>query len=149
MAFTGTAHAVAPAAADRELERVRTLARVMDGKYVDPLIGLLLPGVGDVVGSLIGFYVIMVAWRRHVSPVILARMLLNLGFDLLMGLVPLVGDVVDLAFKSNVRNVELLMARPTGRATTRDWLFVGAAALAYVAIMAVVIWGVIALLRHL
>jgi hypothetical protein len=99
MAITGTADGIQPATADRGLERVRTLARVMDQKFVDPLMGILLPGVGDVIGSLIGFYVVMVAWRRRVSPVILARMILNLGFDMLMGVIPLVGDAVDLAFK--------------------------------------------------
>jgi hypothetical protein len=149
MAITGTAHGIRPATADRTLERVRTLARVMDQKFVDPLMGILLPGVGDVIGSLIGFYVVVVAWRRRVSPVILARMILNLGFDMLMGVIPLVGDAVDLVFKSNVRNVELLLARPTGRATARDWLFVIVAALAYLAVMGLVIWGVIALLRAL
>jgi hypothetical protein len=149
MAITDAADGYAPDVADRDLERVRTLARVMDNKLVDPLMGFLLPGVGDMIGSLIGFYVVMVAWRRRVSPVIITRMILNLGFDLLMGLLPLVGDAVDLAFKSNVRNVELLLARPTGKATTKDWLFVIGAALLYLAIMALVIWGVIALLRHL
>lgn len=147
MALTGTADAIGPAKADRELERVRTLARVMDQKFVDPLMGILLPGVGDVIGSLIGFYVVMVGWRRRVSPVILARMILNLGFDMLMGVIPLVGDAFDVVFKSHMRNVDLLLARPTGRATAKDWLFVLGAALAYIAVMALVIWGVIALFR--
>jgi hypothetical protein len=48
-----------------------------------------------------------------------------------------------------VRNVELLMARPTGRATAKDWLFVIGAALAYLVTMGLVIWGVIALFRSL
>jgi hypothetical protein len=149
MAITGTADGQASVDTDRSLERVRALAQWMDNKFVDPLMGILLPGVGDMIGSLIGFYVVGVAWRRRVSPVILARMIVNLGFDLLMGLIPLVGDAVDLVFKSNVRNVELLLARPTGRATARDWLFVIGAAVAYLAVMSLVIWGVIALLRAL
>ena len=41
---------------DAELERVRTLARVLDDYFVDPLIGLFMPGVGDVIGSLLGIY---------------------------------------------------------------------------------------------
>jgi hypothetical protein len=149
MAITGTAEHFEPAATDRDLERVRTLARVMDHYLVDPLMGFLLPGIGDVIGSLIGFYVVMIAWRRRVSPVIIARMILNLGFDMAIGVIPLIGDVVDLAFKSNVKNVELLAARPTGRATWKDWLVVAGAALAYLAVMGLVIWGVIALVRAL
>ena len=149
MAITGTADGVSPAKADRDLERVRTLAHWMDNKLIDPLMGLLLPGIGDAIGSIIGFYVVMVAWRRRVSPVIIARMILNLGFDMLMGVVPLVGDAVDLKFKANVMNVELLMKRPTGKATAKDWLVVVGAVAAYLAVLGVVIWGVIALLRHI
>jgi hypothetical protein len=149
MAITGTADGYEPEVADRDLARVRTLAHWMDNKLIDPLMGLLLPGIGDAIGSLVGFYVVMIAWRRRVSPVIIARMILNLGFDLLMGLLPLVGDAVDLKFKANVMNVELLMKRPTGKATAKDWLFVLGAAVLYLAIMGLIIWGVIALLRHL
>jgi hypothetical protein len=149
MAITGTADHFEPAATDRELERVRTLARVMDHYLVDPLMGFLLPGIGDVIGSLIGFYVVAIAWRRKVSPVLIARMILNLGFDMLIGVIPLLGDVADLAFKSNIKNVELLESHPTGRATWKDWLIVAAAAAAYLAVMGLVIWGVIALVRAL
>src|SRR3569623_926130 len=96
---------------DRDLARVRTLARGMDGYLVDPLIGFVLPGIGDVIGSLIGFYTVVVAVRRRVSPVIIARMILNLGIDALIGIVPIVGDIFDLSFKANQKNVALLEQR--------------------------------------
>ncbi len=134
---------------DRELARVRTLARVMDGYFVDPLIGLVLPGIGDVIGSLIGFYTVFVAYRRRVSPVIIARMILNLGIDAVLGIIPLVGDVFDLGFKANQKNVALLEQRQTGRATGRDWLVVAGATAAYLAVMALAVWGVVALVRAL
>lgn len=134
---------------DRELARVRTLARVMDGYFIDPLIGFVLPGVGDVVGSLIGFYVVFVAVKRKVSPVIIARMIGNLGVDALVGAIPLVGDVFDLGFKANQKNVELLTQRPTGRATGADWLIVAGAVAAYLAVVALCVWGVVALVRAL
>src|SRR5689334_21255829 len=66
---------------DVELDRMRLFARVLDRYFVDPLIGLLIPGGGDVLGSLLGVYTVMVAARRNVSPVIIARMLLNLAAD--------------------------------------------------------------------
>ena len=135
--------------ADRDLARVRTLARVMDGYFIDPLIGFVLPGVGDVIGSLIGFYTVFVAVRRRVSPVIIARMILNLGLDALLGIIPIVGDIFDLGFKANQKNVALLEQRPRGRATGRDWLVVAGAAAAYLAVMALVVWGVVALVRAL
>jgi len=134
---------------DRELARVQTLARVMDHYLVDPLIGFVLPGIGDAIGSLIGLYIVAVAWRRRVSPVLIARMILNLGADMVLGVLPIVGDAFDMSFKAHQRNAELLVQRTTGRATWRDWVVVGLAAAAYVAVVALVVWGVIAIVRAL
>ncbi len=140
-----------PVREDKDIHRARTLALVLDNFLVDPLIGALAPGVGDVIGSLLGMYTVMLAVRRKVSPVIIARMLLNLGIDMVVGVVPIVGDALDFGWKANRKNAELLAERHAtgGRATARDWAFVGAAALLYVAIMVGVIWGVTALIRHI
>jgi len=139
---------MAPPPAD--LERVRTITRVLDHYLVDPLLGLLLPGAGDLIGSLLGLYVVGLAVQRKTSPVIIARMLLNLALDAGLGVVPIVGDLADFAFKANEKNLALLSARPTGgKATARDWLFVGGAALVFVAVIALVIYGVVALVRAL
>ena len=141
-AGTGTAR-------DTELDRVRTLARVLDRYYVDPLLGLILPGGGDVIGSMLGIYTVMIAVRRKVSPVIVARMLMNLAVDTVFGIIPLVGDLFDFGFKAHVKNAELLSERALrgGRARGRDWLIVIGAAFAYMLVMALVIYGVIRLFR--
>lgn len=131
-----------------ELEGVRKLTRVLDHYLVDPLLGLVLPGAGDLIGSLLGLYVVGIAVRRRVSPVVIARMLLNLALDAGLGLVPVVGDIADFAFKANNKNLALLVERrERGTATARDWLVVGAAALAFAAVIAVVVYAVIALVR--
>jgi hypothetical protein len=134
---------------DPEIARVRTLARVLDGYFVDPLLGLVLPGIGDVLGSVLGLYVVVVAVRRKVSPLVIARMLLNLGLDAALGAVPLLGDVFDFAFRANRRNLALLTDRVAagGRPTPRDWLAVGGAAAVFVAIVGLVGWGIVALVR--
>ena len=134
---------------DTELNRVRLLARVLDRYFVDPLIGLVIPGGGDVLGSMLGIYTVMIAVRRKVSPVIIARMLMNLAVDAVVGFIPLVGDLFDIGFKANTKNLELLTesVEHGGRATGRDWLIVVGAALAYMIVMAFVIWGVVALFR--
>lgn len=134
---------------DTELDRVRAIARVLDDYFVDPLIGFLLPGAGDVIGSVLGIYTIVIAARRKVSPVIIARMLMNLTVDAILGFIPFVGDLFDAGFKAKKRNLELLVERVEhgGRATARDWLIVIGAGLAYVAVMALIVWGIVALLR--
>ncbi len=128
---------------------MRALARVLDRYYLDPLLGLLLPGGGDVLGSLLGIYTVVLAARRRLSPVVIARMLMNLAADAAIGFIPLIGDVFDFGFKAHVRNLDLIADRSLhgGRATTRDWLVVIGASLAYLAVMALVVWGIVALLR--
>jgi len=134
--------------ADLELERVRRLARVLDHGMVDPLLGFVLPGVGDLIGSLLGLYIVAIAVRRRVSPVVIARMLLNLALDAGIGAIPVIGDLADIAFKANDKNVALLASRDaTGKATARDWLAVGGAALALVAVIGLVIYAIAAVLH--
>lgn len=65
------------ATADPGIARARALARILDDYFVDPLIGLVLPGVGDVIASVLGLYIVAIALRRRVSPVVIARMLLR------------------------------------------------------------------------
>ncbi len=136
---------------DTELDRVRSLARVLDRFFVDPILGLVIPGGGDVLGSLLGIYTVVIAARRKVSPVIIARMLMNLAGDALLGFIPLVGDLFDFGFKANQRNVELLASRTEhgGRATAKDWLLVVGAVLAFLVVLGLIGYGIVRLMRAL
>ena len=97
---------------------------------LDALIGLV-PGLGDTSTSLVSFYILAAAVRYRVPKITMLRMGLNVGFDYLVGSLPVVGDVADAWWKSNRKNLELLRQRATvsaeearaGRAS--DWLFVG------------------------
>ena len=131
-----------------DLERVRTLTRVLDHYLVDPLLGVVLPGAGDLIGSLLGLYVVGLAVRRRTSPMVVARMLLNLALDAGLGFVPIVGDLADFAFKANEKNLALLTERPPGaKATARDWLMIGGAALVFAGVIALLIYGIVAVVR--
>jgi hypothetical protein len=136
-------------ARDTELQRVRSVARVLDTYFVDPLIGLFIPGGGDVLGSLLGVYTVMIAARRGVSPVIIARMLMNLAGDAVIGFIPFVGDLFDLGFKANQRNVDLLEKsfEHGGRPTARDYLILIGAVLAFLTVMGFIAWGIVSLFR--
>lgn len=136
---------------DPEIERVRRMARILDHYLVDPLIGLVLPGAGDLIGSLLGLYAVSVAIRRKMSPVVVARMLMNLALDALLGVVPLLGDIADIAFKANERNVKLLVDRADrgGKATARDWATIAGAALVFGAAIGLTIYALVAVIRAL
>jgi hypothetical protein len=101
----------------RELERLRTLSRLLDSAFVVPgtryRIGLdaivgLVPGIGDAISAVFSFYIIFQAARMGVPKATLARMMGNVGLDTIVGEIPLLGDLFDAGFKSNLRNVSLI-----------------------------------------
>ena len=73
----------------------------------DALIGLI-PGVGDTFGALLSTYIIVEAARRGASTWTVARMLGNVAVETLFGAFPIVGDLFDVVFKANQRNMALL-----------------------------------------
>jgi hypothetical protein len=138
---------------DPALEAAATLARWLDGRFLDPLLGLLLPGVGDLLGSALGLYPVLLAWRRRAPKPLLARMLLNLAADAAGGAIPLLGDVWDFLFRAHARNLDLLRARAASGEVRGHWsdtLVVVAAfvlllvALALPIVTAVWIWRAVA-----
>lgn len=76
---------------------------------LEPIIGLI-PVLGDLAGLLISCYVLLEAHRAGASPRIKQQMVRNMLIDFFGGLVPVVGDVFDFAWKANVRNTQLLRA---------------------------------------
>jgi hypothetical protein len=74
---------------------------------LDALIGLI-PGVGDTLGALLSTYIIVEAARRGASVWTVTRMLGNVAFETLIGAIPIVGDLFDVVFKANMRNLALL-----------------------------------------
>ena len=141
-----------PVPRDEALEAATTLARWLDHRFVDPLLGLLLPGVGDLIGSALGLYPVLLAWRRRAPKALLARMLLNLAADAAGGAIPIVGDIWDFLFRAHARNLELLRARASGAEVRGHWsdtLLVGAALLLAVAALAAPVVAVVWLFRAL
>ena len=76
---------------DGAIEAATTLAHWLDHRFVDPLLGLLLPGVGDLLGAALGLYPVLLAWQRRAPKVLLARMILNLAADAAGGAIPVLG----------------------------------------------------------
>ncbi|MBB3965788.1 DUF4112 domain-containing protein [Rhizobium metallidurans] len=100
------------------LRRMRGLARLMDTALripgtrfsfgADSIMGLV-PGIGDFAGAAISLYIVNEARQLGVPKDKLVKMLVNIGFDAAAGSVPLVGDLFDVYFKSNRRNLELVL----------------------------------------
>jgi hypothetical protein len=63
--------------------------------------------VGDVISGIVGTWVIAEAARFGIPRIVIARMTVNLVVDLAIGLIPFLGDLYDIAFRSNSRNLAL------------------------------------------
>jgi hypothetical protein len=74
---------------------------------IDALLGLL-PGFGDTASAFASVYILQAATKYGVPRVTLARMTLNIGIDLIVGAIPIVGDLFDVYWKANQKNVQLL-----------------------------------------
>ncbi|MBT8480203.1 MAG: DUF4112 domain-containing protein, partial [Myxococcales bacterium] len=90
---------------------------------LDPIIGILFPGVGDAVTGVGSVGLMALALRRGVPRVIMFRMILNILIDVLAGALPIVGDIFDLAYKSNRRNLELIRQHEAPGSKATVWLY--------------------------
>lgn len=120
-----------------QLNRLRVWQRRLDEAFPIPgtrirfgwdAIAGLVPGAGDLVTALFGLTILYHAFRMRIPTVVVARMTINLALDLAVGLVPVAGDVADIFWKANTRNMALLerhvaVEQPPTRA---DYVFVGA-----------------------
>jgi hypothetical protein len=100
----------------KQVERLSTLldeSITLPGGYrigIDPIVGIV-PVVGDLLASAVSVYVVLEAAYLGVPRATLARMVLNLVVDTVVGSIPAVGPVFDAVFKANARNVALLEGR--------------------------------------
>ncbi len=98
-------------------DKLNQLAWLMDSYFripgtqirfgLDGLIGLI-PGFGDALGAVISSHILTQAAQMGVPKSILLKMAFNIGFDAILGIVPVIGDVSDIVWKANQRNVQLL-----------------------------------------
>lgn len=93
--------------AARVLDDLFTIPGTRIGVGADALVGLV-PGIGDLAGSTLSGAILYDAVRCRVPVATLARMGWNLLVDALVGLIPLGGDLVDVAHRANRKNFRLL-----------------------------------------
>jgi hypothetical protein len=91
---------------------------------IDGIIGLI-PGLGDVLAGLLSLVIPIAAWIRGVPYIALIRMLVNIAMGVLVGAIPILGDIFDVAWKANRRNYRLLQRHlhEPRQHTWRDWCF--------------------------
>lgn len=95
-------------AMEKLLERSLVIPGVNLPIGLDVLVGLV-PILGEIIATAMGAYIIWEARNLGMSRWQQARMGANVLFDTAIGAIPLVGDVADLAFRSNTKNLRIIL----------------------------------------
>jgi hypothetical protein len=116
---------------------------------------LLLPILGDIIPTFISVGIVVIGLsHQRVPRIVAARMMLNSLLDCTLGWIPVVGDLFDLFYKADTRNVRLLQeyagwGEQQPRATWRHWVFVVGLLALFVFIMVLIALGTIVLIQWL
>ncbi len=136
-----------PAKQIAKVSKLRRISRILDSAVtipgtklsfgLDPILGLL-PGGGDTITGGISAYIVISAARMGIPREILGQMVGNIILDSLAGTIPILGDLFDVGWKSNIKNIELLekhleIAEPS----KTDTLFI----LGLILLLAVIVLG--------
>lgn len=106
--------ALPPAEALARLQRLDRLARRLDRAFrlpgtrirfgLDGVLGLV-PGLGDTLTLAPAVWIIVEGHRLGLPRHRVAQMIFNSGVDWILGSVPLIGNIFDIGWKGNLRNV--------------------------------------------
>lgn len=99
----------------RHLHRAQRLAKLLDSRFqffgfrfgLDSVFGLI-PGIGDVIGLLFALYIIWIARQLQLPTHKQLQMVFWVLLDAGIGAIPLIGDLSDVFFKANLRNLQLI-----------------------------------------
>lgn len=128
------------------LPYLRAWAELLDNRFripgtgirfgLDPILSVI-PGLGDLVSPVYTVALIVQGAQQRVPKVVLLRMVANALLDAFIGSVPVAGNVADIFWRANVRNLALLErhARPGTPPTREDYLFAWGLAILFGAVV--------------
>jgi hypothetical protein len=98
--------------------RIEALERLLEGMIDVPVLGRkvgldallgLIPVAGDAIAAVLGLYLVWEARNLGMPRWQLWRMAGNVGVDALIGAVPVAGDLFDFLYRSNSRNLKIVL----------------------------------------
>ncbi len=100
-----------------QLKWIKRTAKLLDSSFkipgthvrfgLDPIFSLF-PFLGDLSSSIMSLLLIKAMNSHGASGSVLTKMVLNVMLDMIVGSIPLIGTIFDVAYKANDRNVKLL-----------------------------------------
>lgn len=151
-----------PAGHFNQIQKLRKISELLDNAFkipgtsygigIDPILGLI-PGGGDLISGILSIYIIYSAAQIGAPRETLVRMVSNIIFDTLAGTIPMFGDLFDVAWKANSKNMDILEAHVAQPGTAKKadlWfiiLLLGGLFLIIVTISALTFWGITTLFK--
>lgn len=74
---------------------------------LDPILGLL-PGIGDLLPLVLSLYIVWIGTQLKIPEDKVKQMYRNVVVDLVLGAIPVVGDLSDFVYKANSKNMEII-----------------------------------------
>src|SRR6478735_9254762 len=102
---------------EQRLARLDAIAKLLDVAFILPGTNIrygidgiisLIPVVGDIISTALSLWLVREARALGAPWHVTTRMLGNVAFQGVVGLVPVAGDAVDVLFRANMRNARLL-----------------------------------------
>lgn len=100
---------------EKHVRMAGILAQLLDNQFevagirfgLDPIIGLI-PGLGDAIAMVLSLYIVWVGAMVGLPTREVRHLLFNVVWDFLVGLLPVFGDVFDIYYKANMRNMSIM-----------------------------------------
>ena len=135
----------------RDFKQLEWIAKLMDAQFtvpgtnfrfgLDGIIGLI-PGAGDISTFAVSAYLLAIMARNGASGYVMARMVLNVVIDAVVGMIPIVGDLFDIVFKANMRNLKLMKEHYVeGRHKGGAWKILVPVLVLLLIVVGGIIWG--------
>lgn len=132
------------------LRHIESLAKLMDSRFrfpgtnirfgLDALLGLI-PGAGDLSTFAVSSYMLYIMAQNGASGFVMARMILNVLMDGIIGSIPIVGDIFDIGFKANMRNLKLMQEHyREGRHEGSAWKVIIPVLLIMIVLLMALLW---------
>jgi hypothetical protein len=117
-----------------DLVWLNTTADLLDNRFripgtkirfgIDALVGLI-PYAGDVISFFVATILVTVMYRKGASGKLVFKMIGNIWIDGVLGTIPLLGDIFDVGFRANRKNVDLMIEHyDAGKHRGSAWPFI-------------------------
>lgn len=100
---------------DNRLKIAAALAALLDRRYkvfnvrfgIDPILNMI-PVIGDVLGVILGLFIVYTAVKMNLPQRKISQMVRNIVIDFFIGIVPVVGSIADVFYRSNLKNMQII-----------------------------------------